>query len=116
MVPVLILQSIRQAVAAQEAHLQALHLRFQLNSTGLHIKHRGTCETDMALLRSRLRLQALQLWLQLSITNFAAQKWECTWAHLQIKLLHWTGCDLSKGIEAQSKHAVQQAWQALEPG
>ena len=54
MVPVLIFQSLRQSMAAQEAHLQALHLRLQLNSTGLHIKHRGTGETRMARLRSRL--------------------------------------------------------------
>ena len=57
MVPVLILQGIRQAVAAQEADLQALHLRLQLNSTGLHATHRGTRVRLMVRLRSGLILR-----------------------------------------------------------
>ena len=54
MVPVLILQGLRQAVAAQEAHLLALHPRLQLNSMGLHIAHRETCVRLMVRLRSSL--------------------------------------------------------------
>ena len=57
MVPVLVLQGIRQAVAAQEAHLQALHLRLQLYSTGLHTTHRETCMKVVVRLRSTLILR-----------------------------------------------------------